>query len=202
MSSMLLTVSETFSAFWESAVIFIQQCWVQLTASVSISAVVIFIVKYIMYKIKNNKTITNAITKATGAVSQSTDVLNKRIDAFEQRQTEMFNKFEEKFEKQFEEKFVDLKNKRKQVYYSIMEGTEAVKETLGDVKDLAEQIETEIKKEPEKPDVKELEEALNVDEIKEGATDLQKQAQEAIVEAVDETIKTTEKHISKNQVLR
>lgn len=202
MSSMLLTVSETFSAFWESAVTFIQQCWVQLTASVSISAVVIFIVKYIMYKIKNNKTITNAITKATGAVSQSTDVLNKRIDAFEQRQTEMFNKFEEKFEKQFEEKFVDLKNKRKQVYYSIMEGTEAVKETLGDVKDLAEQIETEIKKEPEKPDVKELEEALNVDEIKEGATDLQKQAQEAIVEAVDKTIKTTEKHISKNQVLR
>lgn len=202
MSSMLLTVSETFSAFWESAVTFIQQCWVQLTASVSISAVVIFIVKYIMYKIKNNKTITNAITKATGAVSQSTDVLNKRIDAFEQRQTEMFNKFEEKFEKQFEEKFVDLKNKRKQVYYSIMEGTEAVKETLGDVKDLAEQIETEIKKEPEKPDVKELEETLNVDEIKEGATDLQKQAQEAIVEAVDETIKTTEKHISKNQVLR
>ncbi len=202
MSSMLLTVSETFSAFWESAVTFIQQCWIQLTASVSISAVVIFIVKYIMYKIKNNKTITNAITKATGAVSQSTDVLNKRIDAFEQRQTEMFNKFEEKFEKQFEEKFVDLKNKRKQVYYSIMEGTEAVKETLGDVKDLAEQIETEIKKEPEKPDVKELEEALNVDEIKEGATDLQKQAQEAIVEAVDETIKTTEKHISKNQVLR
>lgn len=202
MSSMLLTVSETFSAFWESAVTFIQQCWVQLTASVSISAVVIFIVKYIMYKIKNNKTITNAITKATGAVSQSTDVLNKRIDAFEQRQTEMFNKFEEKFEKQFEEKFVDLKNKRKQVYYSIMEGTKAVKETLGDVKDLAEQIETEIKKEPEKPDVKELEEALNVDEIKEGATDLQKQAQEAIVEAVDETIKTTEKHISKNQVLR
>ena len=202
MSSMLLTVSETFSAFWESAVTFIQQCWVQLTASVSISAVVIFIVKYIMYKIKNNKTITNAITKATGAVSQSTDVLNKRIDAFEQRQTEMFNKFEEKFEKQFEEKFVDLKNKRKQVYYSIMEGTEAVKETLGDVKDLAEQIETEIKKEPEKPDIKELEEALNVDEIKEGATDLQKQAQEAIVEAVDETIKTTEKHISKNQVLR
>lgn len=202
MSSMLLTVSETFSAFWESAVTFIQQCWVQLTASVSISAVVIFIVKYIMYKIKNNKTITNAITKATGAVSQSTDVLNKRIDAFEQRQTEMFNKFEEKFEKQFEEKFIDLKNKRKQVYYSIMEGTEAVKETLGDVKDLAEQIETEIKKEPEKPDVKELEEALNVDEIKEGATDLQKQAQEAIVEAVDETIKTTEKHISKNQVLR
>lgn len=202
MSSMLLTVSETFSAFWESAVTFIQQCWVQLTASVSISAVVIFIVKYIMYKIKNNKTITNAITKATGAVSQSTDVLNKRIDAFEQRQTEMFNKFEEKFEKQFEEKFVDLKNKRKQVYYSIMEGTKAVKETLGDVKDLAEQIETEIKKEPEKPDVKELEEALNVDEIKEGATDLQKQAQEAITEAVDETIKTTEKHISKNQVLR
>lgn len=202
MSSMLLTVSETFSAFWESAVTFIQQCWVQLTASVSISAVVIFIVKYIMYKIKNNKTITNAITKATGAVSQSTDVLNKRIDAFEQRQTEMFNKFEEKFEKQFEEKFVDLKNKRKQVYYSIMEGTEAVKETLGDVKDLAEQIETEIKKEPEKPDVKELEEALNVDEIKEDATDLQKQAQEAIVEAVNETIKTTEKHISKNQVLR
>ena len=202
MSSMLLTVSETFSAFWESAVTFIQQCWVQLTASVSISAVVIFIVKYIMYKIKNNKTITNAITKATGAVSQSTDVLNKRIDAFEQRQTEMFNKFEEKFEKQFEEKFVDLKNKRKQVYYSIMEGTEAVKETLGDVKDLAEQIETEIKKEPEKPDIKELEEALNVDEIKEGATDLQKQAQEAIVEAVDETIQTTEKHISKNQVLR
>lgn len=202
MSSMLLTVSETFSAFWESAVTFIQQCWVQLTASVSISAVVIFIVKYIMYKIKNDKTITNAITKATGAVSQSTDVLNKRIDAFEQRQTEMFNKFEEKFEKQFEEKFVDLKNKRKQVYYSIMEGTKAVKETLGDVKDLAEQIETEIKKEPEKPDVKELEEALNVDEIKEGATDLQKQAQEAIVEAVDETIKTTEKHISKNQVLR
>lgn len=202
MSSMLLTVSETFSAFWESAVTFIQQCWVQLTASVSISAVVIFIVKYIMYKIKNNKTITNAITKATGAVSQSTDVLNKRIDAFEQRQTEMLNKFEEKFEKQFEEKFVDLKNKRKQVYYSIMEGTEAVKETLGDVKDLAEQIETEIKKEPEKPDVIELEEALNVDEIKEGATDLQKQAQEAIVEAVDETIKTTEKHISKNQVLR
>jgi len=199
---MLLTVSETFSAFWESAVTFIQQCWVQLTASVSISAVVIFIVKYIMYKIKNNKTITNAITKATGAVSQSTDVLNKRIDAFEQRQTEMFNKFEEKFEKQFEEKFVDLKNKRKQVYYSIMEGTEAVKETLGDVKDLAEQIETEIKKEPEKPDVIELEEALNVDEIKEGATDLQKQAQEAIAEAVDETIKTTEKHISKNQVLR
>ena len=56
MSSMLLTVSETFSAFWESAVTFIQQCWVQLTASVSISAVVIFIVKYIMYKIKNNKT--------------------------------------------------------------------------------------------------------------------------------------------------
>lgn len=202
MSSMLLTVSETFSAFWESAVTFIQQCWVQLTASISISAVVIFIVKYIMYKIKNNKTITNAITKATGAVSQSTDVLNKRIDAFEQRQTEMFNKFEEKFEKQFEEKFVDLKNKRKQVYYSIMEGTKAVKETLGDVKDLAEQIETEIKKEPEKPDVKELEEALNVDEIKEGATDLQKQAQEAITEAVDETIKTTEKHISKNQVLR
>lgn len=200
--SMLLSVSETFSAFWESASVFIQNCWGQITASVSISAVVIFIVKYIMYKIKNNKTISNAITKATGAVSQSTDVINKRIDEFEAKTTEMFNKFEEQFEKRFEEKFVDLKNKRIEAYNSIMTGKDKIKEVVADVKKVATDIQTEAQKEPEKPDIKELEEALNIDKIKEDAKELEKQAQEAIVTVVDETTNTIKEEISQNQVLR
>lgn len=199
---MLLSVSETFSAFWESASVFIQNCWGQITASVSISAVVIFIVKYIMYKIKNNKTISNAITKATGAVSQSTDVINKRIDEFEAKTTEMFNKFEEQFEKRFEEKFVDLKNKRIEAYNSIMTGKDKIKEVVADVKKVATDIQTEAQKEPEKPDIKELEEALNIDKIKEDAKELEKQAQEAIVTVVDETTNTIKEEISQNQVLR
>lgn len=200
--SMLLSVSETFSAFWESASVFIQNCWGQITASVSISAIVIFIVKYIMYKIKNNKTISNAITKATGAVSQSTDVINKRIDEFEAKTTEMFNKFEEQFEKRFEEKFVDLKNKRIEAYNSIMTGKDKIKEVVANVKKVATDIQTEAQKEPEKPDIKELEEALNIDEIKEDAKKLEKQAQEAIVTVVDETSNTIKEEISQNQVLR
>lgn len=200
--SMLLSVSETFSAFWESASVFIQNCWGQITASVSISAVVIFIVKYIMYKIKNNKTISNAITKATGAVSQSTDVINKRIDEFEAKTTEMFNKFEEQFEKRFEEKFVDLKNKRIEAYNSIMTGKDKIKEFVADVKKVATDIQTEAQKELEKPDIKELEEALNIDEIKQDAKELEKQAQEAIVTVVDETSNTIKEEISQNQVLR
>lgn len=200
--SMLLSVSETFSAFWESASVFIQNCWGQITASVSISAVVIFIVKYIMYKIKNNKTISNAITKATGAVSQSTDVINKRIDEFEAKTTEMFNKFEEQFEKRFEEKFVDLKNKRIEAYNSIMTGKDKIKEVVANVKEVATDIQTEAQKEPEKPDIKELEEALNIDEIKEDAKELEKQAQEAIVTVIDETSNTIKEEISQNQVLR
>lgn len=200
--SMLLSVSETFSAFWESASVFIQNCWGQITASVSISAVVIFIVKYIMYKIKNNKTISNAITKATGAVSQSTDVINKRIDEFEAKTTEMFNKFEEQFEKRFEEKFVDLKNKRIEAYNSIMTGKDKIKEFVADVKKVATDIQTETQKEPEKPDIKELEEALNIDEIKEDTKKLEKQAQEAIVTVVDEASNTIKEEISQNQVLR
>lgn len=200
--SMLLSVSETFSAFWESASVFIQNCWGQITASVSISAVVIFIVKYIMYKIKNNKTISNAITKAAGAVSQSTDVINKRIDEFEAKTTEMFNEFEEQFEKRFEEKFVDLKNKRIEAYNSIMTGKDKIKEVVADVKKVATDIQTEAQKEPEKPDIKELEETLNIDEIKEDAKELEKQAQEAIVTVVDETTNTIKEEISQNQVLR
>lgn len=200
--SMLLSVSETFSAFWESASVFIQNCWGQITASVSISAVVIFIVKYIMYKIKNNKTISNAITKATGAVSQSTDVINKRIDEFEAKTTEMFNKFEEQFEKRFEEKFVDLKNKRIEAYNSIMTGKDKIKEVVANVKEVATDIQTEAQKEPEKPDIKELEEALNIDKIKEDAKELEKQAQEAIVTVIDETSNTIKEEISQNQVLR
>lgn len=200
--SMLLSVSETFSAFWESASVFIQNCWGQITASVSISAVVIFIVKYIMYKIKNNKTISNAITKATGAVSQSTDVINKRIDEFEAKTTEMFNKFEEQFEKRFEEKFVDLKNKRIEAYNSIMTGKDKIKEVVANVKEVATDIQTEAQKEPEKPDIKELEEALNIDKIKEDAKELEKQAQKAIVTVVDETTNTIKEEISQNQVLR
>lgn len=200
--SMLLSVSETFSAFWESASVFIQNCWGQITASVSISAVVIFIVKYIMYKIKNNKTISNAITKATGAVSQSTDVINKRIDEFEAKTTEMFNKFEEQFEKRFEEKFVDLKNKRIEAYNSIMTGKDKIKEVVANVKKVATDIQTGAQKEPEKPDIKELEEALNIDEIKEDAKELEKQAQEAIVTVIDETSNTIKEEISQNQVLR
>lgn len=200
--SMLLSVSKTFSAFWESASVFIQNCWGQITASVSISAVVIFIIKYIMYKIKNNKTISNAITKATGAVSQSTDVINKRIDEFEAKTTEMFNKFEEQFEKRFEEKFVDLKNKRIEAYNSIMTGKDKIKEVVANVKKVATDIQTEAQKEPEKPDIKELEEALNIDEIKEDAKGLEKQAQEAIVTVVDETTNTIKEEISQNQVLR
>lgn len=200
--SMLLSVSETFSAFWESASVFIQNCWGQITASVSISAVVIFIVKYIMYKIKNNKTISNAITKATGAVSQSTDVINKRIDEFEAKTTEMFNKFEEQFEKRFEEKFVDLKNKRIEAYNSIMTGKDKIKEVVANVKKVATDIQTGAQKEPEKPDIKELEEALNIDEIKEDAKELEKQAQESIVTVIDETSNTIKEEISQNQVLR
>lgn len=200
--NMLLSVSETFSAFWESASVFIQNCWGQITASVSISAVVIFIVKYIMHKIKSNKTISNAITKATGAVSQSTDVINKRIDEFEAKTTEMFNKFEEKFEKRFEEKFVDLKNKRIEAYNSIMTGKDKLKEVVADVKKVATDIQAEVQKEPEKPDIKELEEALNIDKIKEDAKELEKQAQETIVTVVDETSNTIKEEISQNQVLR
>lgn len=200
--SMLLSVSETFSAFWESASVFIQNCWGQITASVSISAVVIFIVKYIMYKIKNNKTISNAITKATGAVSQSTDVINKRIDEFEAKTTEMFNKFEEQFEKRFEEKFVDLKNKRIEAYNSIMTGKDKIKEVVANVKKVATDIQTGAQKEPEKPDIKELEEVLNIDEIKEDAKELEKQAQESIVTVIDETSNTIKEEISQNQVLR
>lgn len=200
--NMLLSVSETFSAFWESASVFIQNCWGQITASVSISAVVIFIVKYIMHKIKSNKTISNAITKATGAVSQSTDIINKRIDEFEAKTTEMFNKFEEKFEKRFEEKFVDLKNKRIEAYNSIMTGKDKLKEVVADVKKVATDIQAEVQKEPEKPDIKELEEALNIDKIKEDAKELEKQAQETIVTVVDETSNTIKEEISQNQVLR
>lgn len=155
-----------------------------------------------MHKIKSNKTISNAITKATGAVSQSTDIINKRIDEFEAKTTEMFNKFEEKFEKRFEEKFVDLKNKRIEAYNSIMTGKDKLKEVVADVKKVATDIQAEVQKEPEKPDIKELEEALNIDKIKEDAKELEKQAQETIVTVVDETSNTIKEEISQNQVLR
>lgn len=209
MMGTLLTVSETFSAFWDSASVFIQNCWGQLTAGLSITAVVVFILRYVLYKIKNNKTISNAITKATGAVQSSTDVLNKRIDAFEEKTTEMFEKFEEEFNKKFEGKFVDLKEKRLKAYKSIMHGTNELQEEIDKVKAVATKVDEEMAKETPKPEIKELFPEVNEETIKEQAKDLQNQAEDAIVEVIDETTekiekigKKTKKTIKESQVLR
>lgn len=136
----LLTVSETFSAFWDSVGGFLAQYWGQLTASISIPMVIAFIVKYIMYKVKNNKTIHNAITKATGAVASSTDVLGSKIDSFEAKTTQMMVDFEAKMEEKIDQKFADLKSKRIEAYNSIMEGKVIVDEKLEEVKDVAEAV--------------------------------------------------------------
>jgi len=194
----LLTVSETFSQFWDSAQIFIQNCWGQITASVSISMVIGFLLRYIWYKIKNNKQITNAITKATGAVETSTDALNKRIDAFEEKTTEMFNKFEETFDKKFEEKFVDLRKKRVRAYHSIMKGTNELQEDVTAVNELAKEIDAEIAKENVAPDINELVDAVKTPEIEAQAEELKEQAQTL----VNETKKEIKAKISTNQVLR
>ena len=198
MISQLLTVSETFSAFWDSAQVFFQNCWGQLTASISISMVVGFLIRYIWFKIKNNKTITNAITKATGAVENSTDTLNKRIDAFEEKTTEMFNKFEETFDKKFEEKFVELKKKRVRAYHSIMKGTNELQEDLTAINEIAKDIDAELAKENVAPDIKELAEALNLPE-NEPQTEENESLEEVVVEHAKKKIKDK---ISKNQVLR
>lgn len=199
MNSLLLSVSETFSAFWDSASVFIQNCWGQLTASISISAVVFFLLKYILHKIKSNKTIRDAISKATGAVETSTTSVNKRIDEFEAKTTEMFAKFEENFEKKFEDKFDKLKEKRMIAYNSIMTGTNKIQEELDKAKEMAQNVDAEMQKETTAPDIKELANALNLHEIK---------AQESETEAVEEIVEQTAKQsteasvMNENQVLR
>lgn len=199
MNILLLSVSETFSAFWDSASVFIQNCWGQLTASISISALVFLLIKYIWWKIKNNKTIKEAISKATGAVETSTTQVNKRIDEFEAKTTEMFAKFEENFEKKFEDKFDKLKEKRMIAYNSIMTGTNKIQEELGKAKEMAQNIDAEMQKETPAPDIKELSNALNLPEIK---------AQEGETEAVEEIVESTTEQstetsvVNENQVLR
>lgn len=199
MNSLLLSVSETFSAFWDSASVFIQNCWGQITAGISISAVVIFVIKYIWWKIKNNKIIKEAITKATGAVETSTTSLSKRIDDFEEKTTEMFAKFEENFEKKFEDKFDKLKEKRMKAYNSIMTGTNKIQEELDKANEVAQNVDAEMQKETSAPDVEELADALNLPEIK---------AQEGETEAVEEEVESTTKQsteatvVNENQVLR
>ena len=199
MNILLLSVSETFSAFWDSASVFIQNCWGQLTASISISAVVFFLLKYILHKIKSNKTIRDAISKATGAVETSTTSVNKRIDEFEAKTTEMFAKFEENFEKKFEDKFDKLKEKRMIAYNSIMTGTNKIQEELNNANDFAQKIDAEMQKEAPAPDIKELADALNLPEIK---------AQEGETEVVEEIVESTTKQstettvVNENQVLR
>ena len=199
MNSLLLSVSETFSAFWDSASVFIQNCWGQLTASISISAVVFFLIKYIWWKIKNNKTIKEAISKATGAVETSTTSVNKRIDEFEAKTTEMFAKFEENFEKKFEDKFETLKEKRMKAYNSIMTGTNKIQEELDKANEMAQNVDAEMQKETPAPDIKELADALNLPENK---------AQEGETEAVEEIVETTTEQstetsvVNENQVLR
>ena len=199
MNILLLSVSETFSAFWDSASVFIQNCWGQLTASISISALVFFLIKYIWWKIKNNKTIKEAISKATGAVETSTTQVNKRIDEFEAKTTEMFAKFEENFEKKFEDKFDKLKEKRMIAYNSIMTGTNKIQEELDKAKEMAQIVDAEMQKETPAPDIKEVADALNLPEIK---------AQEGETKAVEEipeidTKQSTEASVvNENQVLR
>lgn len=199
MNSLLLSVSETFSAFWDSASVFIQNCWGQITAGISISAVVIFVIKYIWWKIKNNKIIKEAITKATGAVETSTTSLSKRIDDFEEKTTEMFAKFEENFEKKFEDKFDKLKEKRMKAYNSIMTGTNKIQEELDKANEVAQKVDAEMQKETPAPDVEELADALNLPEIK---------AQEGETEVVEEEVESTTKQsteatvVNENQVLR
>lgn len=199
MTSLLLTVSETFSAFWDSASVFIQNCWGQLTAGISISAVVLFLLRYIFYKIKNNKTIKDAISKATGAVQSSTDTLNKRIDVFEEKTTEMFTKFEENFDKKFEEKFENLKKERKKAYKSIMEGTNDLQEDLTEINETAKHIDDKMQEETPAPDINELADALNLPVNK---------AQEGEKEPDEETVEPTEEDqikpsmVNENQVLR
>lgn len=199
MNILLLSVSETFSAFWDSASVFIQNCWGQLTASISISALVFLLIKYIWWKIKNNKTIKEAISKATGAVETSTTQVNKRIDEFEAKTTEMFAKFEENFEKKFEDKFDKLKEKRMIAYNSIMTGTNKIQEELDKAKEMAQIVDAEMQKETPAPDIKEVADALNLPEIK---------AQEGETKAVEEipeidTKQSTEASVvNENQVLR
>ena len=199
MNILLLSVSETFSAFWDSASVFIQNCWGQLTASISISALVFLLIKYIWWKIKNNKTIKEAISKATGAVETSTTQVNKRIDEFEVKTTEMFAKFEENFEKKFEDKFDKLKEKRMIAYNSIMTGTNKIQEELDKVKEMAQSVDAEMQKETPAPDIKEVADALNLPEIK---------AQEGETKAVEETPEIDTKQsteasvVNENQVLR
>lgn len=199
MNILLLSVSETFSAFWDSASVFIQNCWGQLTASISISALVFLLIKYIWWKIKNNKTIKEAISKATGAVETSTTQVNKRIDEFEAKTTEMFAKFEENFEKKFEDKFDKLKEKRMIAYNSIMTGTNKIQEELDKAKEMAQIVDAEMQKETPAPDIKEVADALNLPEIK---------AQEGETKAVEETPEMDTKQstetsvVNENQVLR
>lgn len=199
MNSLLLSVSETFSAFWDSASVFFQNCWGYITASVSITAIVLFIIKYIWWKIKNNKTIKEAISKATGVVENSTSSVNKRIDEFEKKTTEMFARFEENFEKKFEDKFDKLKEKRMIAYNSIMTGTNKIQEELDKAKEMAQIVDAEMQKETPAPDIKEVADALNLPEIK---------AQEGETKAVEEipeidTKQSTEASVvNENQVLR
>ena len=199
MNILLLSVSETFSAFWDSASVFIQNCWGQLTASISISALVFLLIKYIWWKIKNNKTIKEAISKATGAVETSTTQVNKRIDEFEAKTTEMFAKFEENFEKKFEDKFDKLKEKRMIAYNSIMTGTNKIQEELGKANEMAQNVDAEMQKETPAPDIKELADALNLPENK---------AQEGENKVLEEIVEQTAKQsteptvVNKNQVLR
>lgn len=199
MNSLLLSVSETFSAFWDSASVFFQNCWGYITASVSITAIVLFIIKYIWWKIKNNKTIKEAITKATGVVENSTSSVNKRIDEFETKTTEMFARFEENFEKKFEDKFETLKKKRMKAYNSIMTGTNKIQEELDKANEMAQNIDAEMQKETPAPDIKELADALNLPENK---------AQEGETEEVEEIVESTTEQstetsvVNENQVLR
>lgn len=138
--STLLTVSETFSAFWDSVGQFVAQYWPALAGSISIPAVIAFITRYIMYKVKNNKTIHNAITQATNAVAGSTDVLGAKIDTFEAKATQLINDIEAKMEEKIDMKFAELKSKRIEAYNHIMKGKEFVEEKLEDVKEVASDI--------------------------------------------------------------
>lgn len=132
---MLLTVSGTLSQFGD----WISQHFAELGITISIPVLVGFICKLIIAFVRNKKAIKSAVVSATNTLKNGITDLRAEIENFKQETKTALIDFEQKMAEKIDYKFDNLKEKRKELYNSLMNGVDQIAEKGDEILDITEE---------------------------------------------------------------
>lgn len=130
---MLLGISE----FLAQACDFVVAHCAEIGITISIPLIIFYICKTIYTSVKNKKAIKNAVTEGTKAIKEE-------ISEFKTSLNERLSTFEANMESKFDAKFVELKEKRKELYNNIYAGIDKIEEKAQETLEKVQEEITEI----------------------------------------------------------